>query len=124
MSTVAAEKSYQNRPKAIGITVRCLQFNPQAIRRHYFTNSPVMSHLLTALSSTFPIGEQFFVHSVRNVRDKVKDENLQAQIAAFIGQEAMHSKAHAEFNTAWRSEDYNLDRFQAWCYSPIKMSMR
>lgn len=114
MSTVAAEKSYQNRPKAIGITVRRLQFNPQAIRRHYFANSPVMSHLLTALSSTFPIGEQFFVHSVRNVRDKVKDENLQAQIAAFIGQEAMHSKAHAEFNVAWRSEDYNLDRFQAW----------
>ena len=114
MSTVAAEKSYQNRPKAIGITVRRLQFNPQAIRRHYFANSPVMSHLLTALSSTFPIGEQFFVHSVRNVRDKVQDENLQAQIAAFIGQEAMHSKAHAEFNAAWRSEDYNLDRFQAW----------
>lgn len=114
MSTVAAEKSYQNRPKAIGITVRRLQFNPQAIRRHYFANSPVMSHLLTALSSTFPIGEQFFVHSVRNVRDKVKDENLQAQIAAFIGQEAMHSKAHAEFNAAWHSEDYNLDRFQAW----------
>ena len=26
----------------------------------------------------------------------------------------MHSKAHAEFNAAWRSEDYNLDRFQAW----------
>ena len=114
MSTVAAEKPYQNRPKAIGITVRRLQFNPQAIHRHYFANSPVMSHLLTALSSTFPIGEQFFVHSVRNVRDKVKDENLQAQIAAFIGQEAMHSKAHAEFNAAWRSEDYNLDRFQAW----------
>ncbi len=26
----------------------------------------------------------------------------------------MHSKAHAEFNDAWRSDDYNLDRFQAW----------
>ena len=73
-----------------------------------------MSHMLTALSSTFPIGEQFFVHSVRNVRDKVQDEKLQAQITAFIGQEAMHSKAHAEFNDAWRSDDYHLDRFQAW----------
>ena len=114
MTQVTAEKSYQNRPKAIGITVRRPQFNPKAIRRHYFANSPVMSHLLTALSSTFPIGEQFFVHSVRNVRDKVKDEKLQAQIAAFIGQEAMHSKAHVEFNDAWRKEDYNLDRFQAW----------
>ena len=114
MTQVAAEKSYQNRPKAIGITVRRLHFNPKAIRRHYFANSPVMSHLLTALSSTFPIGEQFFVHSVRNVRDQVQDPKLQAQIAAFIGQEAMHSKAHAEFNDAWRRDDYNLDRFQAW----------
>src|SRR5690606_33789794 len=104
MTQVTAEKSYQNRPKAIGITVRRPQFNPKAIRRHYFANSPVMSHLLTALSSTFPIGEQFFVHSVRNVRDQVKDERLQAQIAAFIGQEAMHSKAHADFNDAWRRD--------------------
>lgn len=114
MTQMTTEKSYQNRPKALGITVRKAQFNPKAIRRHYFANSPIMSHLLTALSSTFPIGEQFFVHSVRNVRDKVKDEKLQAQIAAFIGQEAMHFKAHAEFNDAWRREDYNLDRFQAW----------
>lgn len=114
MTQMTTEKSYQNRPKALGITVRKAQFNPKAIRRHYFANSPIMSHLLTALSSTFPIGEQFFVHSVRNVRDKVQDEKLQAQIATFIGQEAMHSKAHAEFNDAWRSDDYNLDRFQAW----------
>lgn len=114
MTQAATEKSYLNRPRAIGITVRKLQFNPKAIRRHYFANSPVMSHMLTALSSTFPIGEQFFVHSVRNVRDKVKDEKLQAQITAFIGQEAMHSKAHAEFNDAWRSDNYHLDRFQAW----------
>ncbi len=69
MTQVTAEKSYLHRPKAIGITVCRLKFNPHAIRRHYFANSPVMSHLLTALSSTFPIGEQFFVHSVRNVRD-------------------------------------------------------
>jgi len=114
MTQVTAEKSYQNRPKASGIRVRKPQFNPQAIHRHYFANSPMMSHLLTALSSTFPIGEQFFVHSVRNVRDQVKDEKLQAQIAAFIGQEAMHSKAHAAFNEAWRRDDYQLDRFQAW----------
>lgn len=111
---VATEKSYLNRPKALGIKVRRLSYNPKAIRRHFFANSPVMSHVLTALSSTFPIGEQFFVHSVRNVRDKVKDERLLAQIAAFIGQEAMHSKAHAEFNDAWRRDDYQLDNFQAW----------
>lgn len=114
MAAVAIEKAYQKRPKAFGITVRRPQFNPGAITRYYFANSPVMSHMLTALSSTFPIGEQFFVHSVRNVRDRVDDEQLQADIAAFIGQEAMHSKAHAEFNDSWRKDDYQLDRFQAW----------
>ncbi|NCI77996.1 metal-dependent hydrolase [Acinetobacter sp. PS-1] len=114
MLNPTTEKSYLNRPQAHGITVRQLQFNPKAIHRHYFANSPVMSHLLTALSSTFPIGEHFFVHSVRNVRDRVTDQVLQAQIAAFIGQEAMHSKAHTEFNQAWRRDDYQLDRFQAW----------
>ena len=96
VAQVAKEKSYLNRPKAIGIKVRKPSFNPKNIPRHFFANSPVMSHLLTALSSTLPIGEQFFVHSVRNVRDKITDEKLQAQIAAFIGQEAMHSKAHAD----------------------------
>lgn len=111
---MTAEKSYLNRRKALGITVRRLEFNPKAIKRHYFANSPLMSHFLTALSSTFPVGEQFFVNSVRNVRDKVSDPQLQAQIAAFIGQEAMHSKAHDEFNEAWRRDDYNLDSFQNW----------
>ncbi|VTX71153.1 metal-dependent hydrolase [Acinetobacter ursingii] len=114
LAQVTKQKSYLNRPKALGITIRRLQFHPEKIKRHYFANSPVMSHMLTALSSTFPIGEQFFVHSVRNVRDKVTDPTLQAQIAAFIGQEAMHSKAHSEFNDAWRRDHYNLDRFQAW----------
>ena len=64
ITQVAQEKSYLNRPKALGIKVRRLSYNPKAIKRHFFADSPVMSHLLTALSSTFPIGEQFFVHSV------------------------------------------------------------
>ena len=114
MTQTTADKKYLNRAKAVGIRVRKPFFNPKAIRRHYFANSPIMSHVLTALSSTFPIGEQFFVHSVRNVRDRVQDEKLQAEISAFIGQEAMHSKAHAEFNAAWRRDDYQLDSFQAW----------
>ncbi|MFC3902961.1 hypothetical protein SAMN05421749_10443 [Acinetobacter marinus] len=107
-------KNYRQRPQAKGISVRRPQFNANAISRHYFANSPIMSHLLTALSSTFPIGEQFFVHSVRNVRDRVQDQTLQAEISAFIGQEAMHSKAHTEFNDAWRRDDYQLDHFQNW----------
>lgn len=98
------------RNPASRITVRRPRFNPELpVARHYFSGqSPLMSHLLTALSLTFPTGEQFFVHSVRNVRDRVTDPQLQADISAFIGQEAMHSQAHARFNTVIQAPDYTL----------------
>ena len=37
---MTAEKSYLNRRKALGITVRRLEFNPKAIKRHYFAIHP------------------------------------------------------------------------------------
>jgi len=97
------------------ITVRRTRFDPaQPVARHYFAGqSPLLSHLLTALSLTFPDGEQFFVHSVRQVRDRVSDPALQADISAFIGQEAMHSQAHAGFNALIQADDYRLQRFEA-----------
>ncbi|PTQ88921.1 metal-dependent hydrolase [Agitococcus lubricus] len=95
------------------ITVRRSQFTAQNSQaRHYVTGrSPLMAHLLTALSVTFPAGEQFFVHSVRNVRAQVSDDTLQKQISAFIGQEAMHSQAHAQFNAVLDAPDYLLNQF-------------
>ena len=80
------------------IKVRRQSFEFAATPKYYFNNNPLMSYLLTALSLTFPHGERFFVHSVRNVRDRVQDPILQKDVSAFIGQEAMHSHAHEDFN--------------------------
>ncbi|WP_410211420.1 metal-dependent hydrolase [Aquirhabdus sp.] len=80
------------------ITVRRPEFNFAQLPKYYFNNNPLLSHLLTALSLTFPNGERFFVHSVRNVRDQVKTATLKSDVSAFIGQEAMHSHAHEDFN--------------------------
>ena len=80
------------------IQVRRQSFAFDQVPRYYFGNNPLFSYLLTALSLTFPTGERFFVHSVRNVRHQVQDEQLQKEVSAFIGQEAMHSHAHDEFN--------------------------
>lgn len=100
------------RLKAKGITVRQPKINTKTIPRYFMGNSPLISYFFTALSLTFPEGEQFFVHSVRNVRDRVKnDEQLQAKISAFIGQEAMHANLHDTFNKDWRTDTYNLDAY-------------
>lgn len=115
MASLMTQAARGKRALANGITVRRPKLKLERIPRYYFGHSPVTSHLLTALSATFPIGEQFFVHSVRNVRDRVvHNEKLQAEISAFIGQEAMHSHAHNDFNNSWRRDDYQLDGFLKW----------
>ena len=101
-------------PQSKQMRVRRTRFRPEQTRRHYFAEqSPLMSHVLTALSMTFPAGEQFFVHSVRQVRDQITDPTLQADISTFIGQEAMHSQAHTQFNQGLDAVDYPLQQYAA-----------
>jgi len=90
------------------IVVRRQQFSFSDLPLYYFKNNPLLSHLLTALSLTFPNGERFFVHSVRNVRAQVLDAQLQQDISGFIGQEAMHSHAHEDFNEFAKSKGLDV----------------
>jgi uncharacterized protein len=57
-----------------------------------------VSHFFNALSVFFPIGERFFIASVRNYRDRIADPQLQEAVTAFIGQEAMHGREHERYN--------------------------
>ena len=59
---------------------------------------PALTHLLNALSLLFPAGERFFMDSVRHYRDRITDSELKRQVAGFIGQEAMHTREHVEYN--------------------------
>jgi predicted metal-dependent hydrolase len=65
----------------------------------YFAGGDVMhSHILAALSSVFPDGEDFFVRSVRHYRDQITDPEFKRQVNGFIGQEATHGREHRVFN--------------------------
>ena len=66
--------------------------------RHFVGGDPVMSHVVAMLSAMFPDGEDFFVRSVRAHRERVTDPELLEQVRGFIGQEAMHGRAHRDFN--------------------------
>lgn len=58
------------------------------------------TQFMNTLSIFFPAGERFFIKSVRNYRDKVVDPELRKAVAAFIGQEAFHTREHEEYNEA------------------------
>lgn len=60
--------------------------------------SKEFEHLLNALSFVFPAGETFFIESVRNYLDKIRDPVLMEEAKRFIYQEAMHTKEHARSN--------------------------
>jgi predicted metal-dependent hydrolase len=102
----------RSRAKSKNITIRKTRFQAANLTQQY-SKSPLISHFLTALSMSFPRGEMFFVDTIKNVRAEIKDPSLKADIAAFIGQESMHAKAHDQFNTEIQSVDYHLKRFDA-----------
>lgn len=68
------------------------------LRQHYVSGDLVMSHVVAVLSGMFPEGEDFFVRTVRDQRDRITDPELAAQVAGFIGQEVTHGREHRELN--------------------------
>ncbi len=67
--------------------------------RHFAADGDLISgHVIVALSSVFPDGEDYFVRSVRHYRDRITDPALKRQVAGFIGQEAVHGREHRVFN--------------------------
>jgi len=82
------------------ITVRRMDFAIPALPRYWYKGNVWITHFMNALSTTFPDGERFFIHAVRNYENEITDPELRAQIRAFIGQEANHGKEHEAFNQA------------------------
>ena len=82
------------------ITTRRVSFRypEEGLPQHFVNGDLVMSHVTAMLSAMFPNGEDFFVRSVRNYRDRITDPELKKQVAKFIGQEAIHGREHREFN--------------------------
>jgi predicted metal-dependent hydrolase len=96
---MAADATVANQHEQRTVTARRIAFpHDPAMRKHFFADDLVMSHVLAVLSATFPQGEDFFVHSVRSVRAEVSDEALRSRMAGFIGQEAMHGREHDRLN--------------------------
>lgn len=94
--------------------VRRQDFEFSEVPRHWVANDPFMTHMFNALSALFPDGERFFVASVRAVREKVEDPQLQKDIGAFIGQEAMHAKEHGNFNAGAINQGFDIPKLEGW----------
>ncbi|MDB5860370.1 MAG: hypothetical protein JWQ76_4059 [Ramlibacter sp.] len=73
----------------------------QTIPRHWCAGDAFRTALFNALSMSFPVGEQFFIDSVRKGFQALppgQQEKFRAEVQGFIGQEATHRRLHALYN--------------------------
>ncbi|MEZ5244873.1 MAG: metal-dependent hydrolase [Acidimicrobiales bacterium] len=84
-----------------------------ALPKHFAGDDDLIaSHLAAVLSALFPDGEDFFVRSVRNFRDRIDDPALQRDVAGFIGQEAVHGREHRVLNDRLAELGYPTKRIE------------
>lgn len=75
--------------------------------RWWHGGDPGRTAFFNALSSTFPLGEKFFMTAVRHYRDGAP-EPLRGQIDDFMFQESMHSREHVVFNRQAEDAGYDI----------------
>ncbi len=82
--------------------------------RHWLGGDAVASHLINAVNLLFPVGERFFVRSVKHFLPQITDEALRARVRGFFGQEGRHAQAHERFFDTLTRQGYPVNEFIAW----------
>ena len=99
-------------PTDLTITPRDRRFGREvATPRLWHGGRVEATAIYNALSSTFPIGEAYFVESVRAVRHGAPPK-LAGEIKAFTTQEAIHSREHDAFNKRAADAGYDLSKLE------------
>ncbi|MEK9714170.1 MAG: metal-dependent hydrolase, partial [Thalassolituus sp.] len=77
------------------IEVRKMDFSFEQIdTMDWYRGNPILTAFMAVLSGTFPPGEQMFIESVRNYKDRVTDPQLMEDVKDFTRQEAHHTMQH------------------------------
>jgi predicted metal-dependent hydrolase len=109
-------------PADLSITPRDRRFGREgATPRLWHGGSVEATAIYNALSTTFPVGEAFFVESVRAFRNDAPAK-LAEEIKAFTTQEAIHSREHDAFNKRAAGSGYDLSKLEAQVEKRLAMT--
>lgn len=93
------------------IVVRHPRFDFSDLPRHWIAGNALATSAGNAGHVFIPLGEQFFIDTVRQFRDRIEDPVLRSEVNAFIGQESVHRRAHEALWDRLRSEGVPIERF-------------
>jgi predicted metal-dependent hydrolase len=91
----------------------------------WFDNHPFKTAWFNAMSITFPLGEKFFIDSVRHFADQIDDPKLNEDVRGFCGQEGFHRREHERYNeTLCQKRGYDLQIMEGRLESNIQRAYR
>jgi predicted metal-dependent hydrolase len=82
-------------PAEAAIRPRQVRFEWSSTPLHWVPGDPMTSHLVDVLHLLLPAGERWFVDVYRQALPAIDDERLRSDVRGFMGQEAVHSRAHS-----------------------------
>ncbi len=97
-------------PQDIAVQPRNREYDiARALEGDWFDNHPFKTAWFNAMSITFPLGEKFFIDSVRHYIDRIDDPKLLEDVRGFCGQEGFHRREHQRYNeTLCAARGYDL----------------
>tara|TARA_Y100000590_G_C15453152_1_gene913488 strand:+ start:9 stop:815 length:807 start_codon:yes stop_codon:yes gene_type:complete len=75
----------------------------------WWKDNPVMTYFFNSLSVLLPVGEAFFIRSVKYYEKKVSQVSLLEDVRLFLNQEAQHHKEHGAWNDMIKAQGHNVE---------------
>ena len=94
------------------------------IPRYWNGGDPFKTRFFDAMSLTFPIGERYFISSVRAYRDQITDPHLQQEATDFIRQEAQHGIVHTQFNKLIEKQGVDLAELDDFLTKKLEFNLK
>lgn len=90
------------------ITIEKFDFEMEQHLATDYARNKMITRIMNSFSLLLPIGERYFIESIRAYRDDVSDE-MKEQINLFIRQEAQHGKEHRKLNAFLNIDQKKVD---------------
>jgi uncharacterized protein len=79
------------------------------IPKYWMAGDAFKTRFFDAMSTLFPMGEKFFIMSVREFQKEITDPQLKIDVRDFIRQEAQHTLVHKQFNDRLKAQGIDVD---------------